>query len=116
MRWFDSITYSMDMGLRKVQEIVKEGKLGTLQSMGSLRVGHDLVTDTHTHTHTHTQQSNTLCVWCMCAVYTVCVICVVCICVWSVGVFMVCVVCVCGVCGWCVFVACVCVYGGGEGV
>ena len=24
MRWFDSITYSMDMGLRKVQEIVKD--------------------------------------------------------------------------------------------
>ena len=27
---------------------------GRLQSMGSQRVGHDLVTDTHTHTHTHT--------------------------------------------------------------
>ena len=45
MRWLDAIIDSMDMSLRKLQEMVKEGKLGLLQSMGSQRVGHDLVTE-----------------------------------------------------------------------
>ena len=38
MRWLDSITSTMDMNLNKLQEMVKEGKPGVLQSMGSQRV------------------------------------------------------------------------------
>ena len=34
----------MDMSLSKLQEMVKEREPGTLQSMGSQRVRHDLVT------------------------------------------------------------------------
>ena len=37
MRWLDSIMDSMDMNLRKLQEIVKDC---VLQSMGSQRVKH----------------------------------------------------------------------------
>ena len=44
MRRFDSITDSMDMNLSKLQEIVKDRGPGVLQSMGSQRAGHDLVT------------------------------------------------------------------------
>ena len=43
MRWLDSITNSMDMNLSKLQEIVKGGKLGMLESMGSQRLEHDWV-------------------------------------------------------------------------
>ena len=35
------VTDSMDMSLSKLWEIVKEGKPGVLQSMGSQRVRHD---------------------------------------------------------------------------
>ena len=45
MRRLDAIIDSMDMSLRKLQEMVKEGKPGVLQSMGSQRVGYDLVTE-----------------------------------------------------------------------
>ena len=44
-RWLDSITDSMDVSLNKLHEIVKDRKPGVLQSMGSQRVRHDLVTE-----------------------------------------------------------------------
>ena len=46
MRQLDGITGitdSLDMSLSKLWEIVKEQKPGMLQSMGSQRVGHNLV-------------------------------------------------------------------------
>ena len=45
VRWLDSITNSMDMNLSKLWEMWRTGKHGMLQSMGSQRVGHDLVTE-----------------------------------------------------------------------
>ena len=46
MRWLDGITDSMDMNLSKLWETEEDrGKPGVLQSMGSQRVGHDLVTE-----------------------------------------------------------------------
>ena len=44
MRWLDSIIYSMNMNLRKFQEIVKDRKPGILQSMELQRVRRDLAT------------------------------------------------------------------------
>ena len=41
MRWFDGITDSRDMSLSMFWETVKEGKPGTLQSVGSQRVRQD---------------------------------------------------------------------------
>ena len=38
VRWLDSSTDSMDMSSSKLLEIVKTGKPGVLQSMGSQRV------------------------------------------------------------------------------
>ena len=40
----DGITDSMEMSLSKLQEVVEDQKAGVLQSMGSQRVRHDLVT------------------------------------------------------------------------
>ena len=45
MRCLDKITDSMDMHLRKLQEIVKDGERGGLQSMRLQRVGHNLATE-----------------------------------------------------------------------
>ena len=45
MRLLDGITDLMDFSLIKPQELMKEGKPGVLQSMGSQRFGHDGVTE-----------------------------------------------------------------------
>ena len=43
VRWLDKIMDSIDLTLGKLWEMVKNKKPGMLQSMGSQRVGHDLV-------------------------------------------------------------------------
>ena len=45
MRWSDGLDDPMDMNLSKLQQIVKDKKACMLQSMGSLRVGHGLMTE-----------------------------------------------------------------------
>ena len=44
MRYLDGITDAMDMNLGKLQEMVRDREACVLQSIGSQRVGHDLVT------------------------------------------------------------------------
>ena len=45
MRWWDSITNSMDMNMSRLPETVRTGEPGMLQFMGSQRVRHDLATE-----------------------------------------------------------------------
>ena len=40
-RWLDYITDSMDMGLNKLRDMIKDRKTGVLQCMGLQRVRHD---------------------------------------------------------------------------
>ena len=49
MRRLDGFTDTMDMNLGKLQEMLRAGRSGVLQSMGSRRVGHDLVIEQQQH-------------------------------------------------------------------
>ena len=52
MRWLDDITDSTDVNLGKLQEMMSDREPGMLQSTGSQRVGHNLVTEQQQQNHT----------------------------------------------------------------
>ena len=56
MNWLDSITDSMGMNLSKPREIVKDKETCMLQSMGSQRVRHDLVTEQQTNKYVRSNE------------------------------------------------------------
>ena len=45
MRWLDGITDAMDMNVGKLREMVRKGRPGVLQSMGSPRVARAWATE-----------------------------------------------------------------------
>ena len=45
MRWSDGISDTMDMGLSRLWEMMRDRKPGVLQSLGSRRVRRDSVTE-----------------------------------------------------------------------
>ena len=57
IRWLNNITYSMDISLSKLQEIVKDRELWRAVVHGVKRVGHNLVTEQQ-----HTLNST---IWCL---------------------------------------------------